>query len=114
MNPSDPSRTPLIILRICLWLLPGFILTLGFLLASRTDVPFRIALPLTFFAFIALGYIDMRLKLQIEKSDLKPLRMSLLGWAVAFSLVQIIIAPAVSMAVIYGYFMITNQNLYFP
>ena len=114
MNPSAPSQTPMTILRICVWLVPGFVLIFGFILAARMEVPLRILLPLTFCVFIALGYFDMRLKLQIEKADPKPLQIRVLCWAMAFASVQIIIAPAVALVAMNIYFIVTDTSPYFP
>lgn len=102
------------ILRICVWLVPGVILIPGLLLALSLDVPWLIAIPPILCVFFAIGYFDMRIKFQIDKAETKSLKKRALGWALAFALIQIIIAPAVALAVIYCYFMATNQNIYFP
>ena len=102
------------ILRLCVWLVPGFILTVGLLLALRMAMPWRFAFPLILCVFFAIGYFDMRLKLQIERVDPKPMKRSVLGWALAFAFIQIIIAPAVAMALIYGYLMVTDNGFYIP
>jgi hypothetical protein len=60
------------------------------------------------------AFFDMRLKLQIEKADPKPLKRRVLGWAVAFAFVQIIIAPAVALAVANIYFIVVDKSLYSP
>lgn len=102
------------ILRICVWLVPGVLLILGLALALLLEVPFRIAIPLILCVFFAIGYFDMRLKLQIEKADPKPLKKRVLGWALAFAFIQIIIAPAIALAVLYCFFILTDQSLLYP
>ncbi len=102
------------ILRIFVWLVPGVILIIGLLLAIRFEVPLRIALLLIFCVFIALGCFDMRLKLQIEKADPKPLKYRVLGWAVAFAFAQIIIAPTVLFALAFIYFTFLDHPAFFP
>lgn len=110
----DPSRIPMTILRICVWFVPGVILIPGILLALSLDVPWLIPIPLILCVFTAIGYFDMRLKLQIEKADPKPLRKSVLGWSLAFAFIQIIIAPAVALAVLYCFFHLTDRSLLYP
>lgn len=110
----DTNRAAMTTLRICVWLIPGFILIIAFMLMVRMEGALRFAMPLIFCAFIALGYFDMRLKLQIEKADPKPLKKSVFGWAVAFAFAQIIIAPAVIFALAYIYFTILDQPAFFP
>lgn len=103
-----------LILRIFVWLVPGIILIIGFILSAGMKISLPIGLLLIFCAFTALGYFDMRLKLQIEKADPKPLKNRVLGWAVAFAFAQIIIAPTVLFALAYIYFTILDKPAYFP
>jgi hypothetical protein len=69
------------VLRVVVWLIPAFI------------IPFVAV-------FGAIGYFDMRLKLQQERIDSAGKQRELLGWAAAFAFIQIIMAPGILYLVI--------------
>jgi hypothetical protein len=112
----NANREAMTALRICLWLVPGMFLFLGFLLlfALPREMPIRFILVLIFCLFIGLGYIDMRLKLHIDMVEAKPLKKRIFGWAVAFAFVQILIAPAVAVVLGNICFRIAGKSFPFP
>lgn len=103
-NPQPPYRTnkAIAILRVCLWLMPAFILPFGVALALWLQEYWFAAIIPTFAVFVAIGYFDMRLMVQQEMGNPTLEKQSILGWAVVFALFQIIIAPPLAFTFISG------------
>jgi hypothetical protein len=87
------------ILRICLWLMPGFILPFGVALGLWFQELWLIAIIPIFAVFVSIGYLDMRLKFQQEHGRPNLGKQNIWLWAVVFALFQVIIAPAVILLV---------------
>lgn len=101
--PHDPAQNALAILRIILWFIPGVMLAMTVFVAPEFGIRRSWILPFLLVAFFFIGYFDMLLKLHIEKTNPKPIRYSLLTWALAFASIQIIVAPAVLILIIISY-----------
>jgi UDP-N-acetylmuramyl pentapeptide phosphotransferase/UDP-N-acetylglucosamine-1-phosphate transferase len=107
-HPHDPQQHALAILRICLWFIPGVMLAMALFLMPHFGLSRSWSFPILLIAFFFIGYFDMMLKLHIEETDPKPIRYSLLTWALAFASIQIIIAPAVLFLIHYCYQIFCN------
>ena len=96
------------VFRICLWLLPAFVLPFGASLGLWLEELWFIAIIPTFAAFVAIGYLDMRLKFQQEQGDPTLKKQNIWSWAIVFGLFQVIIAPALAFTVISGICTVTG------
>jgi hypothetical protein len=102
--PQQPYRAnkAIAILRLCLWLMPAFVLPFGVALGLWLQEFWSVAVILIFVVFVAIGYFDMRLKFQQEQGRPDLQKQNIWLWAVVFALFQVVIAPALAFTVIAG------------
>ncbi len=111
-HPTNPGNKSITLLRVILWLLPAIILPFGLLFAASWRDLWPVASIPTLAAFAAIGYFDQRLSLQQQRIDPSTKKKHLIRWTIAFTLLQILIAPAIGMSVLYGFCMITDSGFH--
>ena len=104
-----PGSKAITLLRVILWLLPAFMLPFLLIFAGSLRDMWPLAVIVGLAAYAAVGYFDQRLSLQQKRLEPTTEKKHLIRWTIAFTLLQILIAPAVAMSVLYGFCAITVQ-----
>jgi hypothetical protein len=115
--PTHTGNKAITILRIFLWLMPAIFIPAAFLLmmfldsitrTSDNELLLVISFTLAFVATACIGYFDQRLTLMQKKIPPPHDKKELARWTLIFVLAQIIIAPTVCWAVLYGVCLVTG------
>lgn len=93
-------------LRIALWLLPSIILPIIFLASTLlTNEWYAGGIP-ALLVVVGLGWIDQRICCQQLMLDPVKERLQMMRGTLAFAMFQLVIAPALSFAVLFGCYVI--------
>lgn len=113
----DPRNKVITLLRIFLWLMPAIFIPAAFIIAlfinninpiTNEEI---ILVSMTILLIVAtafVGYFDQRLSLMQKKIPPPHDNKEILRWTVIFVLAQIMIAPTVCFAGLYGICMVTR------
>ncbi len=111
-KPPQPGNKAITLLRVILWLLPAFMLPFLLVFAASLRDMWPLAVVVGLAAFAAVGYFDQRLSLQQKRIEPSTEKKHLIRWTVAFTLLQILIAPAIGLTVLYGFCAVTGTNFH--
>ncbi len=109
---SPPGSKAITILRVFLWLIPAIILPFGMVLAAALREMWPVSIVVTLAAFAGVGYFDQRLSLQQKRIDPSTEKKELIRWTIIFTILQLMIAPAVGVTVLYGICVVSDSGFF--
>ncbi len=111
-KPPQPGNKAITILRIFLWLIPAIILPFAIALGAAIYPLWPLVVVAGLAAFAAIGYFDQRLSLQQKHIDPSTGKRELIRWTIIFTILQLMIAPAIGCTVLYGICMVTDSGYF--
>lgn len=115
----EPVNKALTILRIFLWLMPAIFLPISVVIAgsffnlfygNNGDAALALCILAVVIATTAVGYFDQRIALMQKRIAPPHSKVELARWTAIFVVLQVIIAPTVCFAVLYGFCVVTDSG----
>ena len=109
---SRAGNPAITLLRLILWLVPSIIVPIAFFVSEMITHEWFAAVIPVFVICSAIGYFDCRLSLQQKRQPHAIMqRKRLIHGTILFNVLQLIIVPTLSFAILYGYCVVTGFRL---